>query len=358
MKKIFSFIAGVAAAMSLQAASYTEAVQIVMSCAGGPEEQDVILYVDPAQASVATVANMATTYEDGQVNFYVADGANKYSEYKANAISNLPLTIVTNRRDASYTFTFNAPVITDGLTLTDLRSNEGVKTMPITNTGSYTFTVGEADGYEANKNITIADRFVINYVAPATGYNVTLNGAGLASFSADEQHGNATIPDGVEAYTATYQAATQEIVLNKINKNTTPAIPVGVGVILYGTPGAAVTLPYATSADALTAENHLYPATAWAGADKDNVFVLSGNQMFKYVGTDPVPANKAFMKLPGGTNNAPSRISMRFAETEETQAVENVAPEAVKAVKFVGNDGKLYIRRGEAVYTVQGQLVK
>ena len=350
MKKIFMFIAGVAAAMTMQAATYTEAAQITMTCDGGSEMQELQLFVNPALSSPVTVPNLASTYEIGQVNMYVSYNSGKYSSFKANAISNLPLTIVTNRRDVSYTFMFNVPIATAGLTLTDLRSNEGVKTMPITHNGSYTFTVGEADGYEANKNITIADRFVINYVAPVvTGYNVTLNGAGLASFSADGD--DATIPDGVEAYTATYQAATQEIVLNKI---TATAIPAGVGVILYGTPDAAVTLPYTDGAAALTAENDLYPATAWAGADKNNVFVLSGNQMFKYVGTDPVPANKAFMKLPGGANNAPARISMRF---NTTTAVENVETEAVQPVKFIEN-GEIFIRRGNEVYNLQGQLVK
>ena len=78
--------------------------------------------------------------------------------------------------------------------------------------------------------------------------------------------------------------------------------------------------------------------------------------MYKYEGAN-MKANKAYLDL-GTGSGAPKRIRMVVTETEETQAVENIAPEAVKAVKFVGNDGKLYIRRGEAVYTVQGQLVK
>ena len=196
MKKIFSLIAGVAAAMSLQAASYTEAVQITMSCAGGPETQKVNLFVDPSQATVATQPNLASTYEIGQVNVYVAE---EKSEYKANAISNLPLTIVTNRRDASYTFTFNAPIITDGLTLTDLRSNEGVKTIAITNNGTYSFTVGEADGYAANTNVTIADRFIINYV-PAPVYSVKTNIDGWASYSSDV---DLVAPAGLTVYAGT-----------------------------------------------------------------------------------------------------------------------------------------------------------
>ncbi len=272
---------------------------------------------------------------------YIYSGSERYSFWATNALgNNLPMGFGAVG-DTEYTLSFQY-FSGESYTIYDKKKNETITVNA--STPNYVFTI---DGSLANTAIN--DRFVINYVAPVTGYNVTLNGAGLASFSADGD--DATIPDGVEAYTATYQAATQEIVLNKI---TATAIPAGVGVILYGTPDAAVTLPYATGADALTAENDLYPATAWAGADKNNVFVLSGNQMFKYVGTDPVPANKAFMKLPGGANNAPARISMRF---NTTTAVENVETEAVQPVKFIEN-GEIFIRRGNEVYNLQGQLVK
>lgn len=165
MKKIFLFCAGVAFAMAMQAASYDEAAQIKMTCAGGSESQTVMVIVDPALAAAATVPNMAATDEEGQLNIYVANGDAKYSSYKANAISDLPLAIVTNRRDVSYTLTFNVPIKKDGLTLTDLRSEDGVKTINITNGGSYTFTVSGDPSYTANTNSEIADRFIINYSA-------------------------------------------------------------------------------------------------------------------------------------------------------------------------------------------------
>ena len=352
MKKIFSFIAGVAAAMTLQAASYTEAVQITMSGTGDTESQKLTLIVDQDQATVATNPNIASTYEVGQVNIYVANGSYKYDEYVANAISNLPLTIVTNRRDASYTFTFNAPIITDGLTLTDLRSNEGVKTMPIIHNGSYTFTVGEADGYEANKNITIADRFVINYVAPApTGYNVTLNGAGLATFSAAE---TTKIPDGLKVYQAG-NIANDELVLNQVEDD--DYIPANTGVILYGDADQSYFMEIYNDIVAISEDytsNSLKAYTAWESRSAEPVYILHGSELWQYTGTQFVD-NKAFLQLPGGANNAPARISMRF---NTTTAVENVETEAVKAVKFVGEDGQLYIRRGNEVYNLQGQLVK
>ena len=357
MKKIFSFIAGVVAAMSLQAASYTEAVQITMTCTGGPEEQDVILYVDPAQASVATVANMATTYEDGQVNFYVANGANKYSEYKANAISNLPLAIVTNRRDASYTFTFNVPISTDGLVLTDLRSIDGIKNIPMVNNGSYTFSVEDEDGYDPDNktNLTIADRFVINYDPSAFKYDITLNDNFLATFSAPE---NVIIPTGLSAYAAEYVSEEGYLNVYPIENY----IPANTGVILFNEKGAKAlnsqknfSLAKYTGTDQMPtiSVNDLKPASAYATNHTGHIYVLHGDKMYKYEDeASGMKPNKAFLQI-DAQYPAPARIAFRF---NGEQGVENVAAEG-KAVKFVEN-GRVFIKRGDKVYNLQGQLVK
>lgn len=184
-------------------------------------------------------------------------------------------------------------------------------------------------------------------VAP-TGYNVTLNAYGLATFSADNVNGDAEIPTGLKAYTATYVAMTEVLNLTQI---TSGKIPAGAGVILYGEPNAAVTLPYTTGAEAISGTNHLQPSSAFAAAD--DIYVLSGNMMYQYTESDALPANKAFLKLPGGAP-APSRIALHF---NEAQGVENVGVDA-KAQKFIGEDGQIYLRRGNEVYNLQGQIVK
>ena len=326
---------GVAATINAMAVDYTAKATILLEATSG-ESCEMYLYQSDSYGALSGYE----MYMPGRkVALYPLNGNVQLQTAKA---ADLDGTKVGFMSDASTSYT---------LTVSNVA---GAETLYLWDgdTKSYALTEGAVYNFTAAANATDEDRFVIKkvpYAPVVAGYNVTLNGAGLASFSADGD--DATIPDGVEAYTATYQAATQEIVLNKI---TATAIPAGVGVILYGTPDAAVTLPYTDGAAALTAENDLYPATAWATADKNNVFVLSGNQMFKYVGTDPVPANKAFMKLPGGANNAPARISMRF---NTTTAVENVETEAVQPVKFIEN-GEIFIRRGNEVYNLQGQLVK
>ena len=188
----------------------------------------------------------------------------------------------------------------------------------------------------------------------ATPYSVTLNANGFATFSAAEA---VTIPANLKAYKAGSLSASGELALNEIGGEGTE-IPATTGVLLYGNPGAQYSLevPTTPSASAITA-NNFKAAVAWQTSYAGEAYILHGDQLYLYTGKN-MKANKAFLLFSGDPAGAPARISMRFAETEETQAVENVAPEAVKAVKFVGEDGKLYIRRGEAVYTVQGQLVK
>ena len=81
----------------------------------------------------------------------------------------------------------------------------------------------------AVKNSIIADRFIINYVPAPTGYTVTPNAAGYATFSAAEA---TVIPDGATAYTGTISG--EELVLNQIMGGYVPA---GTGVIVAGTGG-------------------------------------------------------------------------------------------------------------------------
>jgi hypothetical protein len=98
----------------------------------------------------------------------------------------------------------------------------------------------------------------------------------------------------------------------------------------------------------------LLPSSAWTAAT-ENAYFLVGNEFKKYTGTEAVPAGKAYLiYTAGGANPAPRRIVMRF---NTTTAVENVEAEAVQPVKFIEN-GEIFIRRGNEVYNLQGQLVK
>lgn len=242
-------------------------------------------------------------------------------------------------------------IIVSQKTVTNAESDVTIYGGTITATNSQGETVKVGDegsltdllpkGADASAIATSGNTITVN-----AGYHVTLNAAGLATFSAEE---TTKIPADLKVYQAGTMSS-GELVLNLVSD---AYIPANTGVILYGTSGQSYSMLIKSGTTTTDySDNTLKAYTAWASRTAP-VYILHGNELWQYTGTN-FPANKAFLQLPANAG-APARISMRF---NETQAVENVAPEAVKAVKFVGEDGKLYIRRGEAVYTVQGQLVK
>ena len=363
MKKIFSFIVGLVAFTSLQAASYTEAARITMTCEGGSESQELVLIVDPAQASPATVANLASTYEVGQVNLYASYENGQFSSFKANAISNLPVVVVTNRRDDDYTFTFNVPISTEGLVLTDLRSDDGIKNIPMVNNGSYTFSVAGEANYAANTNVTIADRFVINYQAPtcttvrnnlvANRYYticldqevVSANGASFWSM----QYRNA---EGTLAYLVEeqlplvagrpyfFQAEAEELCVE-----------------LSGDP---VNGPSAFGALHGTFTEMNQAALTAAGTD---IYLLNNNELWLVSGQEDnlLPANRAYVVYSDLVYSEPNPAPGRRVRAMPMQAngatgIENIKASEAPAKMII--DGKMYILRGEQMFDATGRLVK
>ncbi len=72
-----------------------------------------------------------------------------------------------------------------------------------------------------------------------------------------------------------------------------------------------------------------------------------------------VPAGKAYLALPklSQPSSAPRHVRFVINDTQNATGIENNGTQAVEAVKFIEN-GQIYIRRGEAVYNVQGVRVK
>ena len=199
----------------------------------------------------------------------------------------------------------------------------------------------------------------------ANGYEVVegcvamLNSYGLATFSS--RYYNVVLPAGVTAWIATGGMTGDALNLTKVAENEGDILPQNAGLILWGAANANLSLLKSdAAATATVAGNLLKPATAWADENFTEAYILHDNELWIYNGTGGFKAGKAFLPLSAipTLGGAPKRVSMIFNQTETPTAVENVEIQNVKAVKFVGEDGQLYIRRGEAVYTVQGQVVK
>ncbi len=182
--------------------------------------------------------------------------------------------------------------------------------------------------------------------APVYAAEVTTNAKGLATFSYDSDL--QAVENDVKLYKGDLNG--NELVLSGVNY-----VKANEGVIVYG---AANTTYHFNNVGTGTSDftgNELLPASAWQYPhDGKDIYVLSGNMLYLYEG-DQMKPNKAFLKVQNPiSGNAPARISMRF---NGTQDVENAEAEDAKAVKFVEN-GEIFIRRGNEVYNLQGQIVK
>lgn len=208
--------------------------------------------------------------------------------------------------------------------------------------GDYTFTWT----YVENK-------LTITFPAPVPTTSVTTNAYGFCSFASSE---NVEFLGGLKAYKGDFDPATYELTLTEVGTK----VPANTGVILWNSAETAGTFYYNVGVDASAADvtgNDFVgavDATPVAGISADAIYCLHGNELMKYVGTEDIPAGKAYLPVTvSGSNPAPKHIVMRF---NNTTAVDNVEAGA-EAVKFV-EDGQILIRRGNEVYNLQGQIVK
>ena len=258
-------------------------------------------------------------------------GANKYSTIATNNLDGLEFGFISNLLDDEYTMTFEVFTLAPGRTLTvyDLTTSD---TKEINPANSYTFNA--APGHNEYM------RFVINYVAPSYAAEVTTNAYGLATFSFNQNLVAAEA--GVKLYKGKVNG--EYLDLNEVDY-----VKAGQGVIVYNEAGTATTYHFnAGIGTSDFSDNELLAATDWTGQG----YVLSGSSLYTYTGVD-FPANKAFLAMPS-SGPAPKRISFRF---NQPTAVENAKAAEVKAEKFVEN-GQIFIRRGNEVFNLQGQIVK
>ena len=227
---------------------------------------------------------------------------------------------------------------TDGLTLFDRAT--GIAT-PITHNGTYEFDVNTTlhPDFVAGTNYTVKERFYINYVAPTYETSVTTNAYGWASFS------YATDVEPLDNSLKVYKGAISGETLNLTEVDYVKAAQ---GVMIYGTPSTTYYFALGTgSAD--FSDNEIKPSSAWA-SHTGTIYCLKGDALYQYTGSE-MPANKAYIQI--GGSSAPQRIRMVI---NGAQGIEDVEA-TVKAEKFVEN-GQIFIRRGEHVYDLQGQIVK
>ena len=256
-----------------------------------------------------------------QVKLYTNDLQGQVLGYQAASAGSATITFSDLRSDLSDVTTYYL-----------LDTEEGVYTqIGAGSSDKYVFTAAAGDH---------PNRFMI--VKPVS---VTTNAEGWATFSYDMD----LVPVLPAAQTIYKGAINGDF----LDLEDVAYVQAGQGVLVKGAASTAYKfIPGDGTADFTGNE---LKATATYNTSMQNVYVLKGNAFLEYVGTNALALNKAYIQLQAaGPNNAPARISFRF---NGTQGVENVEAEAVKAEKFIEN-GQVFIRRGNEVYNLQGQIVK
>ena len=361
MKKIFNSIIALVCAMTMSAQTTADVTLRLQSQSNSVCEMYLFAGPDLA-ANPERGSFMANASNPEDVNIYAVDPVNnkRYSSFGNETLVNIPVGIITSKEAEAlqhYTIHFEVYEDAEVLKLKDLVT--GTET-DIINGGSYAFSISSdptspnyTPGYAEGTYSTIANRFFINY-NPSALHSVTTNSYGFCSFASSE---NVEFLGGLKAYKGDFNPATYELTLTEVGTK----VPAGTGVILWNSAETAETFYYNVGVDAsaadVTGNDFVGAVTAKPVAEisADAIYCLHGNQLMKYVGTDDIPAGKAYLPITvSGLNPAPKHISMRF---NGTTAVDNVEAESIKAEKFV-EDGQVYIRRGNEVYNLQGQIVK
>jgi len=256
--------------------------------------------------------------------------------------------------------------------------HEGSATINLTPNAWTSYDV-PLSAYDAN-NIDWAHIFQFKFMGPVGGnelmidnvyfwsYQVTPNAAqgtdagGWATFASPV---DLAVPAGLTAYKASYEKTETEEILNL---SPISVIPANAGVILKGTAGEAYTFAPTTEPAPDMSDNVLVGCVTRTDvsavrATKD-IFCMRYSGSYDFTGFflyegQYVPAGKAYLPLDkvSGPNNAPRKVRFVIKNEQTTTGVENADSATVEAVKFIEN-GQLFIRRGEAVYNLQGVRVK
>lgn len=178
--------------------------------------------------------------------------------------------------------------------------------------------------------------------------SITLNSEGFATYSGEKN----VYVDGAQAYTCTFSG--DKIDAEPIEGNVVPAYN---GVLLYGEPGATVTLNYQKTAAALGA-NDLKPTTTAAGlALIEGALALSGKTFKKYTGNEFLPG-KAY--LPYNPSVGAKEIFNIFGgdEEEATEVTAVTEVEKVAAAKKYVKNGQFVIENANGVFNAAGAQIK
>jgi hypothetical protein len=208
----------------------------------------------------------------------------------------------------------------------------------------------------------VGDYIAIDNVYFYSNPSVTTTVDGWATFAFAE---TMQAPVGLKVYKATYSRTVSEDIL-ALTELSDGIIPAGEGVLIYGatTTTYGFTTTNATPATDMS-DNDLIGTTTLTDVSAQratsDIFCLRRTELFGttafclYSG-QYIPAGKAYLALPKLNNTSDTQRKVRFVFNTAT-GIEDTNANEVIMEKFI-QDGQIFIRRGEAIYNIQGVRVQ
>ena len=184
-------------------------------------------------------------------------------------------------------------------------------------------------------------------------YDVEISSAGLATFCLPY---NATIPNGLTAYTATDIGKSVKLTAKEGGK-----IAAGEGVVLKGNEGT-YTFVAAEGSVSATAGNQLVGVTEDTElTEADNAYMLTrkiddGSIAFRLLKTNyTLEANRAYLKVDGSAN---TRELIPALWDDNATGIDNIAKDEVTATGAIYNlAGQKLMRAQKGINIINGKLV-
>ena len=356
MKKIFALLLAMVSAVGMYAAINSHFTLYLVNDATDKEVTAEVAAGDTySPFDVTKCSDYAPNLGNvSNIGLYVQYAGRDYMGLKAPELVNVPVVVVTSRQGAAnqdYTFyvDFFANHIED-VYLTDLRPDGGgapekINLTTISGDEGYSFSLADEDAYEVGQNCVIADRFVLNY-DPSVVISLTTNEEGWASFAHDVNV--VPVDNSLKMYAGAING--EELSLTQVGY-----VKANEGVVVKGAANTTYDFKQGTAYGNFSSNDLIGCPVATAVLAGTNFVLAYKNDVtafYEYTGSE-IPAHKAYLNFPA-SSPAPQRIRMVI---NQEQAIDNVTLESVKAEKFVEN-GQIYIRRGNEVYNLQGQIVK
>ncbi len=183
---------------------------------------------------------------------------------------------------------------------------------------------------------------------------VTIASSGYTTLSSAYALDFSSAIEGLEAAYVVSALTGTKASFTKISK----AVPAETGLVLKGSAGAKVTIPFAASADELTETNYLKPCVNGGTVVARTTYAMSGGKFKLYTGTE-LPVGKAYLlksDVDAAASNGQGAPELSFDFGEGTTGIQNIE-RTMNDNQYYTLDGRRVAQPTKGLYIVNGKKV-